>query len=258
MLRDRVFQHPQPPKRLPYLNAWHNHVYLRRIPPPGAIPKSQDLRRRRLPTYPGSAEALSMLTLRPVFTTPVPRHHVEPRAADGALVVHDRATSEQFVVYSPRFDYQFRAGHHAGLWYLRPARDVGATPRSTGFRTAQAAVEAIRGGVWKLQERKGALHRRGTSAPHSITTPTRMRPDPPIPRALGIALLFLKLVIGFEQVTKTPHLEIRHGSKAGHTSGVAGVNARRATPPDPRLRLGARWLSPARPSHPGLVTWEDA
>jgi hypothetical protein len=119
-------------------------------------------RRRRQRTYPGSAEALSMLTLRPVFTTPVPRHHVEPRAADGALLVHDRATSEQFVVYLPRFVHQFRAGHNAGLWYLRPARDLGATPRSTGFRTAQAAVEALRGGVWRLPAVKGRVHRSGT------------------------------------------------------------------------------------------------
>ena len=118
--------------------------------------------RRRQPTYPGSAEALSMLTLRPVFNTPVPRHHVEPRAADGALVIHDRATSEQFVVYSPRFGHQFRAGHHAGLWYLRPAQDLGATPRSTGFRTARAAVEALRDGDWRLPVVKGRVHRRGT------------------------------------------------------------------------------------------------
>ena len=89
-----------------------------------------------------------MLTLRPVFTTPVPRHHVESRAADGALVVHDRATSEQFVVYSPRFVDQFRAGHHAGLWYMRPARDVGATPRSRGFRTASRS----RGASWRRLE----------------------------------------------------------------------------------------------------------
>src|SRR5271157_493189 len=49
-----------------------------------------------------------------------------------------------------------------------------------------------------------------------------------------------------------------HGSNAGHSSGVAGVDARRATPPDPRL---ARWgLAGGRqldPSHPALVTRED-
>src|SRR5271157_5661207 len=51
---------------------------------------------------------------------------------------------------------------------------------------------------------------------------------------------------------------MRHGSNAGHSSGVAGVDARRATPPDPRL---ARWgLAACRhldPSHPALVTRED-
>jgi hypothetical protein len=104
-----------------------------------------------------------MLTLRPVFTTPVPRHHVEPRAADGALMVHDRATSDQFVVYSPRFVYEFRGGHHAGLWYLRHATDVGATPQSAGFRTAQAAVEALRGGGWRLPGAKTRVHDRATN-----------------------------------------------------------------------------------------------
>jgi hypothetical protein len=123
----------------------------------------KNARRRRQRTYPGSAEALSMLTLRPVFTAPVPRHHVEPRAADGALVVHDRATSDQFVVYSPRFVYQFRAGHHAGLWYLRPATDVGVTPRSAGFRTAQAAIEALRDGGWRLPGAKTPGHHRANN-----------------------------------------------------------------------------------------------
>jgi hypothetical protein len=51
----------------------------------------------------------------------------------------------------------------------------------------------------------------------------------------------------------------RQGSRAGHTSGVAGVDARRATPPDPRLPrrelAGCRQLDP---SHPALVTCEDA
>ena len=102
------------------------------------------------PRYPGSAEALNMLTLRPVFTTPVPRHHVESRAPDGSRLVHDRATSERFVVYSPRFVDQFKAGHRAGLWYLRPSTDVEATPRSVGFPTALAAVEAVRAGEWRL------------------------------------------------------------------------------------------------------------
>jgi hypothetical protein len=101
------------------------------------------------PRYPGCAAALSMLTLRPVFATPVPRHHVERKAPDGSRQVYDRAASERFVVYSPRFVYQFRAGHHAGLWYLRPLTDVGAIPRSVGFPTARAAVEALRAGDWR-------------------------------------------------------------------------------------------------------------
>src|SRR5271166_5083550 len=50
-----------------------------------------------------------------------------------------------------------------------------------------------------------------------------------------------------------------HGSKAGHSSGVAGVDARRATTPGPPL---ARWgLAGCRqldPSHPALATREDA
>jgi hypothetical protein len=95
-----------------------------------------------------------MLTLRPVFATSVPRHHVESRAADGSRLIHDRATSEQFVVYSPRFVDQFRAGHHAGLWYLRGSTDVGTTPRSAGFATLRAAVLALRTGDWRLSHRR--------------------------------------------------------------------------------------------------------
>jgi hypothetical protein len=101
------------------------------------------------PRYPGCAEALNMLTLRPVFATPVPRHHVAPKAPDGSRLVYDRATNERFVVYLPRFVNQFRVGHHAGLWYVRRLTDVGATPRSGGFPTARAAVEALRAGLWR-------------------------------------------------------------------------------------------------------------
>jgi hypothetical protein len=62
--------------------------------------------------------------------------------------VHDRATSERFVVYSPRFVDEFRAGHHAGLWYLRATTNVGVTPQSAGFPTVRAAVDALRTGQW--------------------------------------------------------------------------------------------------------------
>ena len=123
--------------------------------------KSKTAKRRWPPRYPGSAEALNMLTLRPVFATPVPRHHVEPKAPDGSRLVHDRATSERFVVYSPRFVYQFRGGHHAGLWYLRPITDAGATPRSVGFPTARAAVEALRTGGWRLSRSRPYRDRAG-------------------------------------------------------------------------------------------------
>jgi hypothetical protein len=102
-----------------------------------------------------------MLTLRPVFTTPVPRHHVESRAADGSRLVHDRATRERFVVYSPRFVHQFNAGHRAGLWYLRPSTDVEAIPRSVGFATARAAVEAVRAGDWRLSRSRLLRERPG-------------------------------------------------------------------------------------------------
>ena len=61
-----------------------------------------------------------------------------------------------------------------------------------------------------------------------------------------------------ENVRLKSHRGNWHGSNAGHSSGVAGVDARRATPPDPRL---ARWgLAGGRqldPSHPALVTRED-
>jgi hypothetical protein len=90
-----------------------------------------------------------MLTLRPVFATPVPRHHVEPRGPDGSRLVHDRATNERFVVYSPRLVHEFRAGHRAGLWYLRPIAELDTTPRSAGFPSAHAAVEALRAGTWR-------------------------------------------------------------------------------------------------------------
>ena len=101
-----------------------------------------------------------MLTLLPVFATPVPRLHVEPRSPDGRLIVYDRALGERFVVYAPRFVSEFRGGHRAGQWYLRPVSDVGPAPRSLAFSTARAAIEALKAGRWSL----------------SITP--RYRPDP--------------------------------------------------------------------------------
>ncbi len=47
----------------------------------------------------------------------------------------------------------------------------------------------------------------------------------------------------------------RHGSKAGYSSGVAGVDARRATPPDSRPpRWGLAGCCQLDPSHPTIVT----
>src|SRR5271165_7385037 len=53
-------------------------------------------------------------------------------------------------------------------------------------------------------------------------------------------------------------LIFRHGSNAGHSSGVAGVDAGRATPPDPRLaRWGLARCCQLDPSHPVLLTRAD-
>ena len=48
-----------------------------------------------------------------------------------------------------------------------------------------------------------------------------------------------------------------HGSKAGHSSEVADVDARRRRPRSDADALGTRWLSPARPPAIPLVTRED-
>ena len=51
---------------------------------------------------------------------------------------------------------------------------------------------------------------------------------------------------------------VRHGPNAGHSSGVPGVDARRATLPDPRLaRWGLASCCQLDPSHPALGTRED-
>src|SRR5271157_1651991 len=49
-----------------------------------------------------------------------------------------------------------------------------------------------------------------------------------------------------------------HGSNTGHSPGAAGVDARRATPLDPRLaRWGLASCCQLDPSHPALVTRQD-
>lgn len=121
-----------------------------------------------------SARALAMLTLWPVDSTPLPRVHVEPRRPDGTLRIHDRPTGQQLVVYTPSFDHQFKAGHRRGRWYVRPATTVGSSPRSPGFASARAAIEALTAGRWSLDSL--LADRRGLP----LRVITRMPGEPPI------------------------------------------------------------------------------
>ena len=62
---------------------------------------------------------------------------------------------------------------------------------------------------------------------------------------------------GISAVPRDRRRRFRHGSKAGYSSGVAGVDARRATPPDPRPpRWGLAGCCQLDPSHPTIVTCE--
>jgi hypothetical protein len=97
-----------------------------------------------------SVHALVMLTRQPVNAAPVPRFHISPRVVDASLLLTDRASGEQFLVYTPRFISQFRAGHRTGLWYVRRRTDLGVAPRSSGFETTRDAVEALRTESWNL------------------------------------------------------------------------------------------------------------
>src|SRR5208337_4678581 len=70
-----------------------------------------------------------------------------------------------------------------------------------------------------------------------------------------------RLRIGWPRMTRNGTerpgncVRTRHGSKAGYSSGVAGVEARRATPPDPRPpRWGLAGCCQLDPSHPTIVT----
>lgn len=93
----------------------------------------------------GSSPSLSLVG------SPLPRLHVSPRRPDGRLYVHDRLTGAELVVYTPLFNSQFRSGHRAGRWYVRPADEVGVALRSVGFGTAREAVEAVTRGAWRLR-----------------------------------------------------------------------------------------------------------
>ncbi len=91
-----------------------------------------------------------MLTLLPVHDAPVNRVHVANRQPDGTLRVFDRPTGQHLLVYTPRFTEQFRAGHRASRWYVRPLIYVGVKPQSHGFATARGAIEAVSSGTWNL------------------------------------------------------------------------------------------------------------
>ncbi len=80
--------------------------------------------------------------------TRVPRFHIEPRAPNGTLVVYDRGTNERLIVYSPRFNDQFDAGHHSGRWYVRSSGDGTARAPKPDFPCAEAALAAVFAG-WR-------------------------------------------------------------------------------------------------------------
>lgn len=96
-----------------------------------------------------SMQAPALLTRQSVFAIALPRLHVKPRWVNGTLMVYDRASDEEFKVYTPRFASQFLAGHRYGLWYLRTAGDVEFAPRSHGFPNPGDAIEALRSGCWR-------------------------------------------------------------------------------------------------------------
>jgi hypothetical protein len=85
-----------------------------------------------------------------VHAIPLAKVHVGRRQTDGALRVFDRPTGQELVVYTPRFTAQFRAGHRAGRWYVRPLIYVGVKPQSASFTTAKSAIEAVSAGAWNL------------------------------------------------------------------------------------------------------------
>jgi hypothetical protein len=114
------------------------------------LDKAKTVKRRYKRRLRECQAAMAMLTLRPVFATAIPRHRVEPKAPDGTLTIHDRATRDSFVVYSPRFVHQFHAGHQAGKWYLRPLADLGTAPCSPAFPAANLAIDALRIGRWSI------------------------------------------------------------------------------------------------------------
>lgn len=115
-----------------------------------AAPARPQAAPRRRPWSPASERALAMLRLFPVEEAALPRLHVEPARADGDLRVYDRPTGHRLRIYTPRIDEQFRAGHRARRWYVRPAGDAAAEPRGPGFASAGAALDAVAAGRWSF------------------------------------------------------------------------------------------------------------
>lgn len=109
-----------------------------------SVPAPSSSPRRRRPTDGSAARALAMLTRRPVFAAALPQLHLGGRAADGSIVVDDRAAERRVRVYTPRLNLQFRAGYRAGLWYVRTLGDVESSPRSPGYPTRTAALDSLR------------------------------------------------------------------------------------------------------------------
>ncbi len=97
-----------------------------------------------------SGRALAMLAHLPVHAVPIPCLHVQSRLPDGTLRVLDRLTGRQLIVYTPQYTPQFRAGHRARRWYVRPSAHVGCEPESPSFATARSAIEAVAKGRWSL------------------------------------------------------------------------------------------------------------
>src|SRR5262249_13786940 len=115
-------------------------------------PERKLIRPRQSPSSPACWCAMRMLLKWPVWAIAVPRLHVEQNMSGGTMIVNDRASGERFVIYTPRFKCQFRAGHRACLWYLRPIKDVGAEPRSSAYTSPRALIDALTtprlGGTW--------------------------------------------------------------------------------------------------------------
>ncbi|WP_165253407.1 hypothetical protein [Paludisphaera soli] len=112
---------------------------------------SARMKHRRFPTILSSARDLAMLRVAPIYSAPLPRVHVGPSQAAGALRVFDRSSGEEILVYTPIYDAQFKAGHRAGRWYVRSAAGGTGLPRSIAFTTAREAVEAVAADAWRLR-----------------------------------------------------------------------------------------------------------